>query len=176
MSQRPLSSSSITPSTLSALTRAGYQTFQDLSASSAEALSKGQSDHIELLTELYPSANNPDLNIPLPASQALFASTLPSKLPLIQSAAELTTTAHKFSTHCSPIDKLLNGGLTRGHILEVSGPPGTMKEAVAIGVVRSFVERREEVLFVGESIQLRLECSLIMGHRHAEYDWTGDFD
>ena len=45
----------------------------------------------------------------------------------------------------------------------MSGPPGTMKEAVAIGVVRSFMERREEVLFVGESIPLRLEHSLTMG-------------
>jgi RAD51-like protein 2 len=58
----------------------------------------------------------------------------------------------KFSTQCPPIDKLLNGGLTRGHILEVSGPPGTMKEAVGINVIRSFVEKNEHVLFVGELI------------------------
>jgi hypothetical protein len=32
----------------------------------------------------------------------------------------------------------------------MSGPPGTMKEAVGAGIVRSFVEREEEVLFVGE--------------------------
>jgi RAD51-like protein 2 len=91
-----------------------------------------------------------DLNIPLPESQALFASTSTSKLPLTQSVASLTTTTHKFSTHCPPVDRLLKGGLTRGHILEVSGPPGTMKEAIAVGVVRAFVERMEHVLFVGE--------------------------
>jgi len=64
---------------------------------------------------------------------------------------------HKLSTHYPPVDKLLNGGLTRGHILEVSGPPGTMKEAVGVGTVRTFVERKEHVLFVGELIQERLE-------------------
>lgn len=98
-----------------------------------------------------------DLNIPLRESQALFTSTSTPKLPLTQSAASLTTTTLKFSTHCPPVDKLLNGGLTRGHILEVSGPPGTMKEAIAVGVVRAFVERKEHVLFVGEYIQMGLE-------------------
>ena len=38
----------------------------------------------------------------------------------------------------------------RGYILEVSGPPGTMKGAVGVGFVQSFLERKEEVLFVGE--------------------------
>jgi len=93
-----------------------------------------------------------DLNIPLRESQALFTSTSTPKLPLSRSAASLTTTTHKFSTHCPPVDKLLKGGLTSGHILEVSGPPGTMKESIAVGVVRAFVERKEHVLFVGESI------------------------
>lgn len=32
----------------------------------------------------------------------------------------------------------------------MSGPPGTLKESVAVGVVSSFVQRSEEVLFVGE--------------------------
>jgi RAD51-like protein 2 len=86
----------------------------------------------------------------LPASQALFASISTSaKFPLTQSAASLTAQADKFSSHCPPIDKLMSGGLTRGHILEISGPPGTMKEAVGVGVVRSFLEINEEVLFVG---------------------------
>jgi hypothetical protein len=32
-----------------------------------------------------------------------------------------------------------------------------MKEAIAVGVVRAFVERKEHVLFVGEYIQMGLE-------------------
>jgi len=111
------------------LTRAGYDTVQDLSTSSAEQLSK-------------------QLDIPLSESQALFASILTTSVTLTQSAASLSANTHRFSSHCTPIDKLLNGGLTKGHILEVSGPPGTLKEAVGVGFVRSFVERQEDVLFV----------------------------
>ena len=103
-----------------------------------------------------------DLNIPLSDSQALFslpsltqARTQSSKLPLTQSASSTSiakSTSDKFSTGCSAIDKLLGGrGLPRGCILEVSGPPGCGKESVAVGVVRSFLERGEGVLFVGMS-------------------------
>lgn len=53
-----------------------------------------------------------------------------------------------------PVDKLLGGGLTRGHILEVSGPPGTMKEAIGLGVVQSFVESDEHVVVVGMLLAL----------------------
>jgi len=45
----------------------------------------------------------------------------------------------------------------RGHILEVSGPPGTIKEAVGLGVVRSFTERNEQVLFVDTQNMTRPE-------------------
>lgn len=47
------------------------------------------------------------------------------------------------------IDELLSGGLSRGQILEISGPPGTPKEVVAANIVTSFVEAGEEVLFIG---------------------------
>jgi RAD51-like protein 2 len=57
--------------------------------------------------------------------------------------------AQKYSTRSIAIDKLLSGGLSRGHILEVSGPPGTPKEVIAMNVVTSFVEAGEEVLFIG---------------------------
>jgi RAD51-like protein 2 len=60
----------------------------------------------------------------------------------------------KFSTLCPPVDKLLSGGLTRGHILEISGPPGSPKESIAINLVKSFVEADEGVLFVGARVLL----------------------
>jgi len=62
----------------------------------------------------------------------------------------MTKTDHKFSTRSTAVDKLLLGGLPRGHILEISGPPGTPKEVVATNVVTSFVEAGEEVLFIGK--------------------------
>lgn len=50
---------------------------------------------------------------------------------------------------CSPIDNLLGGGLARGHILELSGPPGTPKGNLALGLIRDFIGRDEEVLMLG---------------------------
>lgn len=63
----------------------------------------------------------------------------------------MTKRREVYSTHCPPIDKLLGGGLPRGHILEISGPPGTPKESIATNIVQSFVDLNLEVLFVGTS-------------------------
>lgn len=74
-----------------------------------------------------------------------------SALPLTQSAASLQAMpVNRFSTQSEPVDNILGGGLMRGQILEVSGPPGTMKEACAVGVAMSFVQKGEEILFVGK--------------------------
>jgi RAD51-like protein 2 len=59
--------------------------------------------------------------------------------------------AEKFTTRSSAIDKLLSGGIQRGHVLEVSGPPGTPKELVATSIATSFVEAGEGVIFVGDA-------------------------
>jgi len=69
--------------------------------------------------------------------------------PPTQSAASMVHNAQKFSTRSTAIDELLSGGLPRGHILEISGPPGTPKEVIATNLVTSFVEAGEEVLFIG---------------------------
>ncbi|OSD05235.1 P-loop containing nucleoside triphosphate hydrolase protein [Trametes coccinea BRFM310] len=135
MSDRPLSTlSSLAPPVLSALAGAGYETVQDLlSNSTPEQLSK-------------------DLNIPLPASQAVFSAAAgPSQrsLPMTQSAAAMMgTTAKQYSTACPPLDRLLGGGLKRGFILEINGPPGSGKEQMAATAVRTFVECDQQVLFV----------------------------
>ncbi|KAG7095362.1 hypothetical protein E1B28_006121 [Marasmius oreades] len=76
-----------------------------------------------------------------------------TSFPIMRSAAALAsqrrgTTITKFPTHFLPLDKLLEGGIPRGRILELSGPPGAPKGRVAVGVVRSFLEAEEGVLFV----------------------------
>ncbi|KZP33775.1 hypothetical protein FIBSPDRAFT_942900 [Athelia psychrophila] len=138
MSRRQLSSISITPSILAALTRAGYETLEDLSTTSPEALAKDlklSTLDVELLFSASRHASTPAISA--------------SALPLTQSAASLQAIpVNRFSTRCQPVDNLIDGGLMRGHILELSGPPGTMKEAIAVGVVQSFVQKGEEILFV----------------------------
>ena len=58
-------------------------------------------------------------------------------------------TSDKVSTSCSAIDTLLEGGLGRGSVLEISGPPGIAKEAVAVTIAKNFLKKKRGVLFVG---------------------------
>ncbi|KAH9833196.1 P-loop containing nucleoside triphosphate hydrolase protein [Rhodofomes roseus] len=130
MAKRQLATLSLPVFVLSALDRAGYQTVEDLSGATPDSLSK-------------------DLNISLPSSQAVFQATqMPRSVPLTQSAALLVGGSKAYSTKLAELDALLEGGLKRGFILELSGPPGSIKETVAMNVVSSFVEASHHVLFV----------------------------
>ncbi|TFK93374.1 P-loop containing nucleoside triphosphate hydrolase protein [Polyporus arcularius HHB13444] len=130
MSGRQLSTLSLPLSTLSALASAGYDTVRDLSSSTPEQLSK-------------------DLNLSLPASQAVFSATRASAaLPLTQSAAAMMGATKRYPTACAPLDRLLGGGLRRGSVLELMGPAGCGKEQLAAHAVKPFVESNQEVLFV----------------------------
>ena len=68
--------------------------------------------------------------------------------PMTQSAAVMVRHSHKTSTKCTSLDKALEGGISRGHILEISGPPGTAKEQLLMSIVAAFVEVNE-VIFIG---------------------------
>ncbi|KAH9946912.1 hypothetical protein B0H21DRAFT_692903 [Amylocystis lapponica] len=138
MSQWPLPTSppphSATHSaTHSAATQAGYEALKNLFTSTPES-----------------PAN--DLNTPLASSQALFSATQTPRavIPMTQSAASMVGATKTFSTQCGPLDRLLGGGLRRGHILELSGPPGCAKEALAISIVRTFLQSVQEVVFVAD--------------------------
>ncbi|KAG6861403.1 hypothetical protein C0995_000532 [Termitomyces sp. Mi166 len=72
----------------------------------------------------------------------------PGQPILTQSAAFIAKTHEKISTGSRSADELLSGGLSQGQIIEISGPPGTPKEALAIGIVKSFVNAGHEALFV----------------------------
>ncbi|THU84261.1 hypothetical protein K435DRAFT_783868 [Dendrothele bispora CBS 962.96] len=159
MSSRPLTSLPLPPSTLSVLRESGYETLDDLQIY----------DSPDKLTN--------SLKIPIFASQTLFSATqtqaqaTQSRLytssthapnartpyvPLTQTLSSLisskthSTTRQVFPTGFLPVDELLNGGLRRGHILEISGPPGSLKEVVARGLVKEVIVagKEERVLWV----------------------------
>ncbi|KAI9457586.1 P-loop containing nucleoside triphosphate hydrolase protein [Lactarius psammicola] len=71
-----------------------------------------------------------------------------SSLPLGRSAAELISNYKRFLSSCEPLDRLLGDGLPSGHILELSGPPGTAKESLVVKFVSSAVSSNDQVLFV----------------------------
>ena len=63
-------------------------------------------------------------------------------------------------TSCPPVDALLGGGLLEGHILDISGPPGSPKDLILLSLVRSCVETGKKVLFVGVLSQFHLRAML----------------
>ncbi|KAJ3905291.1 P-loop containing nucleoside triphosphate hydrolase protein [Lentinula edodes] len=139
---QPLSSLPLPPSTLATLSKAGYETLEDLPPS----------DSANQLTDV--------LKIPLKASQTIYSSSQRpgsgdslSVLPSTQSAAALMGSISRrkqrmFSTRCPPIDTLLNGGVPEGGIVELSGPPGSSKERILLNIILSCVKVGRSVLFV----------------------------
>ena len=92
-----------------------------------------------------------ELGIDITDSQALISATqAPRGLPLSQSVASLSRPNILKCSYLA-VNKILGGGLPRGHILEISGPPGSFKESLALDFVRIFAEFNEGVMFVGEA-------------------------
>lgn len=97
------------------------------------------------------------LNMPLEMIQDLFARIQRPQGPIANPpmtlpASNMVQSEVRISTKCPPLDTLLDGGLSRGHILELSGPPGCPKERIAVNVLKSFVEIEHEAIFLGEDV------------------------
>lgn len=65
------------------------------------------------------------------------------------SAANLLKDRKRYSTGSPDIDSLLQGGLARGSILQLSGPPGSGKEQLLSNLIISAVRSGDEVLTYG---------------------------
>ena len=83
-------------------------------------------------------------------------------LLLGRSAAELISVDKRFFSSCVPLDRLLGEGLLSGHILELSGPPGTAKETLATRFASNAVSSNDHVLFVGEILYIGPRFTLIV--------------
>ncbi|KAF8348585.1 hypothetical protein F5887DRAFT_950808 [Amanita rubescens] len=143
MSIRPLSSVALPPGTLAVLTRLGYETVKDIIDVSAETLSKEMEVTIDVAESVLSSIkwhSNPG---------HVAASTPRQQTQRFTQAASLLVNAPQIiPTKYDPLDKLLGGGVRRGHVLEISGPPGSPKEALLLKVVLAFVELGKEVVFL----------------------------
>lgn len=69
--------------------------------------------------------------------------------PKTQSAAVMVRHSRKISTKCGPLDRALEGGISRGHVVEISGPAGCAKEQLLINIVAAFIEV-DEAMFIGK--------------------------
>ncbi|KAG1823372.1 uncharacterized protein BJ212DRAFT_1323757 [Suillus subaureus] len=130
MSRNILLNPTLPSSTQLALRRAGYETLDDLSTTSVEALSK-------------------ELGIDISDSQSIITvSQRPPGPPLSQSLASLISRSQSVACSYAAVNTALGGGLPRGRILEISGPPGSFKETLALDYTRIFAEANEEVIFI----------------------------
>ncbi|KAG1761087.1 hypothetical protein EDD22DRAFT_898025 [Suillus occidentalis] len=130
MSRNILLHPTLPSSTQLALRRAGYETLDDLSSTPVEALSK-------------------ELGIDISDTQSIITvSQRPPGPPLSQSLASLISRSHIVACSYAAVNTALGGGLPRGHILEISGPPGSFKETLALDYARIFVQANEEVIFI----------------------------
>ncbi|EGO29569.1 hypothetical protein SERLADRAFT_457509 [Serpula lacrymans var. lacrymans S7.9] len=130
MSRNSLLFASLPTTTRVALSRAGYESIVELSDASPDQLSE-------------------ELGIPVSECQAL-VSTSKAPNPFINhSAADMSSKSHSILTCNFPcVNTILGGGLPRGSILEISGPPGCFKEKLAVDFVKKVIEAGEEVIFV----------------------------
>ncbi|KAL1746030.1 hypothetical protein HDZ31DRAFT_81532 [Schizophyllum fasciatum] len=140
MHKRPISSLSLPPATLGALTRAGFETIHDLSAAaSAEALST-------------------QLGIPIAQSQLIITASQATapRMAASQSLALLSKsgTMRPMTTLCKALDYLLDGGLRPGRVYELSGPPGAPKDALALKMAVSYLRNGEGTLLIEQRLQL----------------------
>ncbi|KAH6917827.1 hypothetical protein BKA70DRAFT_2048 [Coprinopsis sp. MPI-PUGE-AT-0042] len=133
-SKRSILSLPLPKNVLAALSSAGYTKLGDVSGNTAESLAKELSVPEEAAAQILAL-----LDVPL---------TAPATMPMTQSVAALAQPSTCIPTRCAGLDKLLAGGLSRGHILEISGPPGSPKELVAQNIVIEFVENGGRVMII----------------------------
>jgi RAD51-like protein 2 len=56
----------------------------------------------------------------------------------------------KYTSGSTAMDEILEGGLKRGTILEISGPPGVATQKFAINFAKEFIKDGQGVIFVGQ--------------------------
>jgi len=94
-----------------------------------------------------------------------------SSIPMTQSASNMMEQCEHIKTGCTGLDFVLDGGLKRGRILEISGPPGSPKEKLLIEIVSLFAKAKEGVLFVGNYSITICQCVFLpCSNRLREYD------
>jgi len=96
-----------------------------------------------------------DLNVTLQEIQDLLnnlkhTGTQKGNFLVSQSAAVMLQQSLRVKTKCAALDQILDGGLRRGHIMEISGPPGSPKDKLVINIISVFAEAEEDILFVGK--------------------------
>jgi predicted ATP-dependent serine protease len=100
---------------------------------------------------------NIELTLPIEACSAILrtcnasSSTAIAGLLPSQAASALLTKRAAFGCGVPSLDGLMNGGLKKGEVLEISGPPGSGKTQLALQFVKQAISAGDEVLVMGTS-------------------------
>jgi len=100
---------------------------------------------------------NIELELPIEACSEILstcnASSSTAAAGILPSQAVSTLLANRAAFGCGvpPLDSLVNGGLKKGEVLEISGPPGSGKTQLALEFAKAAVSAGDEVLVMGTS-------------------------
>ena len=149
---RPLASLPIASSSLMLLHRAGFENIEDLGSLSASELSEGAPNSAPTLRKK--AYILPELNLPTFLCEEIISMTRVDFQTIVtQPVTALLDIGRSVYSSCDPIDTLLHsGGLRKGCILELGGPPGCPKERAALSILKNTVKKGEGVVFVGKSM------------------------
>ena len=159
MASRPLTSLALPSRVLGKLTALGYTAISEIRDLDADSLANGpwfSSIHTSA-TRFTSLLRTTELKLPIEAcleilsacnasSSTAIAGVLPS-----QAASTLLANRAAFGCGVPSLDSLINGGLKKGEMLEISGPPGSGKTQLALEFVKEAVSTRDEVLVMGLS-------------------------
>ncbi|KAF5310793.1 hypothetical protein D9619_008069 [Psilocybe cf. subviscida] len=133
--RRSLLSLGLSKHILASLMQNGYETVQDISPATAMSLSS-------------------EIKITVSEAEDLLARCASLNAPVLgtsmtqSAAASIVEHSHKLSTRCEPLDQILEGGLARDQVLDISGPPGSPRERIVKGIVSSYAAGGQEIIFL----------------------------
>ncbi|EIW78623.1 hypothetical protein CONPUDRAFT_156594 [Coniophora puteana RWD-64-598 SS2] len=126
-----------------ALRIAGYETTDDLA--------NEHTSEILVISAGY-LFSGAELGLPVSECDGILEATQRTKrdiVPSSQPASQLMGAEYRFPCpKYAFMDRLLPGGLSPGQIVEISGPPGTMKDSVGLEYVRSALTFGKEVIII----------------------------
>jgi RAD51-like protein 2 len=159
MASRPLTSLALPSHLLGKLMAVGYTTVSELRDLDADSLANGPCFHqfAPRTTRFSSFIWNTELKLPIEACSEILGACNASSSTAIagflpsQPASSLLTNRAAFGCGVPSLDSLINGGLKKGEVLEISGPPGSGKTQLALEFVKAAVSAGDEVLVMGTS-------------------------
>jgi hypothetical protein len=190
MASRPLTSLALPSRLLGKLTAAGYTTVSELRDLDADSLANGSWRVFPPFTRTSATRFssllwNTEFKLPIEAcleilnacnasSSIAIAGVLPS-----QPASTLLANRAAFGCGVPSLDSLINGGLKKGEVLEISGPPGSGKTSLALNFVKEAVSTGDEVLVMGAShicyVMLQKKVLELLYDRLSKFCATGTY-